>query len=213
VDHHDDWTHGPPDGPDPHDGDPFGHDPLGDHDALGPLGDHDPLDDHDPSGTEHLADAGDPYGHGEVGGFEPDLRHDADLGDADRSTVDSYSTVDGDEPAEPGVDAHVFGVDHDLPPGDLDPAVADFPPPLDLPDRPEPGDGYPWSDADTLGDPGTGAGWPQPLEPVDAAPPLADLLSFAGVDPPGAGVDPWAALVDSDDPAVSALARWWGPVS
>jgi hypothetical protein len=98
-------------------------------------------------------------------------------------------------------------VDHDLPPGDG--AAPDFPPPLDLPDRPEPIDGYPWSDPDALGDP-SGTWWP---EPVDASPPADDLLSYAAMDPPGAGVDAWAALLDSDDPAVSALARWWGPVT
>ena len=49
--------------------------------------------------------------------------------------------------------------------------------------------------------------------PLDAAPPVGDLLAYAGMEPAGPGGDDWAALVDSDDPAVSALARWWGPVS
>ncbi|GGL12235.1 hypothetical protein GCM10012284_53650 [Mangrovihabitans endophyticus] len=35
-----------------------------------------------------------------------------------------------------------------------------------------------------------------------------ELADYAGIHPP-TGDDPWAALADSDDPAVSALARWW----
>ena len=203
MDHHDDWTHWPPE-PDPHEGDLGGHDGLGHHD----LGGHDPLDGydtdpgHDPYGGHDDAIAG--YGD------DTDLRHDADLVDLPGRDLSGHdptdpqpSIMDGHAAAGAGVDEHLFGVDHDLPPGDAD---AYFPPPLDLPDRPEPVDGYPWSDPDTLGE---AADTPPP----DAAPPLSDLLSYAGMEPSATGGDGWAALVDSDDPAVSALARWWGPVS
>lgn len=209
MDHHDDWAHWPPE-PDPHDGDLGGHDALEGHDGLGHdgLGGHDPLDGYD-------ADPGhDPYGgHDDaVAGYgdEADLRHDADLVDLPGHDLTGHdptdpqsSIMDGHAAAEAGVDEHLFGVDPDLPSGDAD---AYFPPPLDLPDRPEPVDGYPWSDPEILGDTADNP-------PLDAAPPVGDLLAYAGMEPAGPGGDDWAALVDSDDPAVSALARWWGPVS
>jgi hypothetical protein len=216
VDHHDDWMHWPPDGPEPH-GDPGAHGDAA-HELGDPGGHGDDLGGHDlgvdPFGGDHLADVSghDPYGPADdgMGGHDPygpaDLRHDADLGDVPGHGTPDQSTMDGPGAAEAGIDVHVVGVDHDVPPGDApDP---DFPPPLDLPDRPEPVDGYPWSDPATLGDIGTVTGLPQF---ADGAPPADDLLSYAGMDPPGPGVDPWAALADSDDPAVSALARWWGP--
>jgi len=212
VDHHDDWTHWPPE-PDPHEGD------LGGHDALDGLG-HDGLGGHDPLDGYDTDPGHDPYGgHDDaVAGYgdDTDLRHDADLVDLPGRDLSGHdptdpqpSIMDGHAAAGAGVDEHLFGVDHDLPPGDAD---AYFPPPLDLPDRPEPVDGYPWSDPATLGD--TGTGWPEPVDSPDSpgSPPMDDLLSYAGMDPPATG-DGWAALVDSDDPAVSALARWWGPVS
>ena len=43
-------------------------------------------------------------------------------------------------------------------------------------------------------------------EPVAAA----DLAAYDGTEPPD-GPDPWAALLGSEDPATSALARWWSP--
>ena len=209
MDHHDDWTHWPPE-PDPHEGD------LGGHDALDGLG-HDGLGGHDPLDGYDTDPGHDPYGgHDDaVAGYgdDTDLRHDADLVDLPGRDLSGHdptdpqpSIMDGHAAAGAGVDEHLFGVDHDLPPGD---AHAYFPPPLDLPDRPEPVDGYPWSDPATLGD--TGTGWPEPVD-SPGSPPMDDLLSYAGMDPPATG-DGWAALVDSDDPAVSALARWWGPVS
>ena len=209
MDHHDDWAHWPQE-PDPHNGDPGGHDALDAHDGLGHEGlGHDDLGGHDPLDGYDTDPGHDPYaGHDDaVAGYggqfdSPDLRHDADLGDlAGHDPTDPQpSIMDADGS---GHEEQVFGVDHDLPPGDAD---AYFPPPLDLPDRPEPVDGYPWSDPDTLGE---AADTPPP----DAAPPLSDLLSYAGMEPSATGGDGWAALVDSDDPAVSALARWWGPVS
>lgn len=211
MDHHDDWTHLPPE-PGPHEPDP-GHDALDGHDGLGHdgVGGHDPLDalggyDTDPYGGHDDALAG--YGdHVDP----PDLRHDADLGDLpSHDPADPQpSMMDSAGSGGPAPEEHLFGVDHDLPPGEAD---AYFPPPVDLPDRPEPVDGYPWSDPATLVDAGTG--WPEPADvPPAGAPPVGDLLSYAGMEPPADGGDGWTALVDSDDPAVSALARWWGPVS
>ena len=216
MDHHDDWMHWPPDEPGSHDdaghdagvhdpghGDDLGHDPYGTHDPYHGDDQLAGVTGHDPYGTGDDALGGhDPYPADP--GHEPDLRHDADLGDPPGDHT--ASTVD--TPAgEAGVDVHVVGVDHDAVTGEAtDP---DFPPPLDLPDRPEPVDGYPWSDPATLGDIGTVSGLPQ----FDAAAPVDDLLSYAGMDPPGPGVDPWAAMADSDDPAVSSLARWWGPAT
>lgn len=80
-----------------------------------------------------------------------------------------------------------------------------FPPAVDVGPLPEPVDGFPWIDTGSLGlvdaaavhaDAGT--------EPVDPH----ELAEYAGTDLPP-GVDPWAALADSDDPATAALARWW----
>ncbi|KUL30887.1 hypothetical protein [Actinoplanes awajinensis] len=82
-------------------------------------------------------------------------------------------------------------------------ATDDFPPALDVGDLPEPVDGFPWVDATTLGSADT---YTPPLETVD---PLA-LAAHAGVEIPD-GADPWATLAASDDPAISALARWWTP--
>ena len=45
--------------------------------------------------------------------------------------------------------------------------------------------------------------------PAAAGPDPAELAEYAAEDlPPGA--DPWAALAGSEDPATSALARFWG---
>jgi hypothetical protein len=80
-----------------------------------------------------------------------------------------------------------------------------FPPSLDLGDLPVPVDGPPWTDPDLLGVAPLG-------EPAVATSPVdaAELYGYAALDAPAAG-DPWAALVGSDDPATSALARWWSP--
>lgn len=80
-------------------------------------------------------------------------------------------------------------------------SVSDFPPALDVGDLPEPVDGFPWVDAASLGT----ADFTTPeTDPVAAQ----DLAAYAATDlPPGA--DGWETLAASDDPAVSALARWW----
>ena len=82
--------------------------------------------------------------------------------------------------------------------------AGDFPPTLDV-DLPEPVDGFPWIDTATLGsaDP---AGFTAPTEPVSPQ----ELAAYAGVDLDG-DADPWTTLAASEDPATSALARWWTP--
>jgi len=122
-----------------------------------------------------------------------------------------------DDAAEPGVvdvtDGHAMG------PVGADPDAATdfeqvglFPPAVDVGPLPEPVDGFPWIDTGSLGLYHAGldqAGLAEPAaEPVAAQ----DLAAYAAEDLPP-GVDPWAALADSDDPATSALAKWWHPES
>ncbi|HEU4348167.1 MAG TPA: hypothetical protein VFR35_10295, partial [Actinoplanes sp.] len=102
----------------------------------------------------------------------------------------------------------VVGADPDAVPDLADP-VQVFPQILDVGPLPEPMDGFPWIDTGSLG-----AAGPQPVsaETLQAVtgetPDPRELAEYAGVDLPG-GQDPWAALADSDDPAVSALARFY----
>ena len=202
-DHGDHGGHDPGghDEPVPETGSPF-HDDLFGHDDA--LGDHSPdgLGDHglDDAGLDDagLGDAGlDAHGaDGAAGGWddlhEPGTGHD-DAGD--HAVVD---VTDG----------------HGLGPVGADPdAVADieqvstFPPIVDVGPLPEPVDGFPWIDTGSLGLYHSGL-----VDPAAAAEPVPaeDLAAYAGADLPP-GVDPWAALADSDDPATSTLARWWAP--
>ncbi|MGH8881391.1 MAG: hypothetical protein ACRD0P_29255, partial [Stackebrandtia sp.] len=80
----------------------------------------------------------------------------------------------------------------------------EFPPDLDLDTVPEPIDGPPWSDADLLGDAGDSADttWAA-FNNTDS---MNELFTMDGT----SGGD-WEALLASDDPAVSSLARWWQP--
>ncbi|BBH69604.1 hypothetical protein ACTI_62890 [Actinoplanes sp. OR16] len=77
-----------------------------------------------------------------------------------------------------------------------------FPPALDLGELPEPVDGFPWIDTATLGAPDA-AGFTPPLDPVTPD----ELAAYAHTGQPA----DWATLAESDDPATSALARWWTP--
>jgi hypothetical protein len=103
----------------------------------------------------------------------------------------------------PEHDMGLVGADPDaLPDADPDP-VDMFPQVVDVGPLPEPVDGFPWIDTGSLGvvDAHT-------IEAHDAEVTPQELAEYAGADlPPGA--DPWAALADSEDPATSALARWW----
>ncbi|MFI6761370.1 hypothetical protein ACIBF5_19755 [Micromonospora sp. NPDC050417] len=71
---------------------------------------------------------------------------------------------------------------------------------------PEPIDGWPWADPAALGHPDT---VPDPAAVPAAAPDPAELAGYAAQELPP-DVDPWAVLADSEDPATSALARFWG---
>ncbi|MBE1490460.1 hypothetical protein [Plantactinospora soyae] len=109
-------------------------------------------------------------------------------------------------PADPPI-----GADPDLDPyGDTaqwsEPAWS-APDASDLGPPPEPVDGFPWADPALLGDPAAA-----PVEPTAAgpAPGPEELADYAGTELPADG-DPWTALADSEDPATSALARFWSP--
>jgi hypothetical protein len=178
---------------------------------------------------------GDGPGEHDHGGFDADLPGrdldtDLSLGDdladplgTDADPADELaggpdpSTGDGDVPAEEPLPAaeldreQLVGADPDLPAeggGDWGPQ---FPPSLELEHVPDPVDGYPWSDPGALGggDPDAArAGWDAAAG--WSAPAPAELADYAGAEVPSGG-DPWAALLGSDDPATSSLARWWAP--
>ena len=146
-----------------------------------------------------------------------DIHHDDALPDHDlpdtHETADTHETWQeshepepahyGDEQDEPH-ELHTVGADPDaLSEPDAAENVDVFPPVLDVGPLPEPVDGFPWIDTGSLGlvDPATVHAAAIPVNPED-------LAAYAGTDLPP-GVDPWAALADSDDPATSALAKWW----
>jgi hypothetical protein len=229
MDHHDDWAELPEHEPGLGDADTA--DLGGDH--LGGLGDHDHLDRYEEHDGYPDADAQTPPLHGPDLSPGPDLWHESgdydvpghdlgsdpghDLDQHDAGTPGHYDGPDDQPPSGEHVE-HVVGVDPDLP-GDHDPGghdgwhEHDFPPPLELDTRPEPTDGYPWADPDTLGDPGTGPDTDHGGLPLGAGASVGDLFAYAGLDAVPAGVDPWSLLLGSDDPATSALARWWGPAA
>ncbi|MFY1631885.1 hypothetical protein ACN27F_01170 [Solwaraspora sp. WMMB335] len=104
------------------------------------------------------------------------------------------------------------GVDPDAPPGGDDWPEPSFPPPLDASGVPTPVDGWPWADADLLGDwssddgVATDAG-PGVDVPTYGSVEAGELADYAGIGDRGA--DLWSALLGSDDPATSTLARFW----
>ena len=155
------------------------------------------------------ADDADPPGFDPDGdvdaGLEPDPGADAAAWD------DQYEPGTGHDAAEQAVVDVTEG--HGLGPVGADPDAAPdleqvsvFPPVVDVGPLPEPVDGFPWIDTGSLGLYHAG-----PVDAVAAEPvPAQDLADYAAAELPP-GVDPWAALADSDDPATSALARWWQP--
>jgi hypothetical protein len=213
---------------------PLGHDPLG-HDVAGddPLGSgpdgpdtsHQPgpdltheatFDDETPAGHGHFGAAGDVYPEDDpfaAGHHDAPASH-------DDSHDDSHDVVHDEVPADhdPLADDHQLvdhpvGADPDVDPrADGDWHGPEFPPTLDLHDAPEPIDGYPWSDPQVLG-----TGLPDGAiddsgyhESAWQHPSIGDLYDYAG-DEQAPGIDGWHALLGSDDPAASSLARWWTP--
>lgn len=213
MDHHDDWAHWsdePADLPDADTAD-LGGDPLGD------LGHHDGLDHGLEDTADHPGDEpADDYAH--PAEPAPDLLHDGGeeyLGEAHDDPWPAEHAPDPHDVPDPhggyAADEAPFG-DPDLG-AEHDPGWHgdEFPPPLEFDHAaPEPVDGYPWSDPATLGEPAAVdvADGPDHYGVAGAAHP-DDLFAYAGTTPPAG--DPWAALLGSDDPATSALARWWAP--
>src|SRR5947207_5792202 len=198
MDHHGDWDQWHEDGHEL-DGDAadLGHNDLG-HDDFGQHELADPGHEDYSGGYDSYEDApGHDFSHG------PDLVHEGGPDDLADDHVEHHEAADYDAAPD-----HVVGLDPDVPP---DPDTgwhdSDFPPPLDLDVRPEPADGYPWADPDTLGDPGHGYGLDADHGVSGSAPP-GDLYAYAGIDAPPPGLDPWGHLLASDDPATGALARF-----
>jgi hypothetical protein len=212
TDHWDDW---PGDGPEFDDRDTadltgpedptdpgYGHYLIDDGADLGPDDDAGPADD----ATDDATDGGGAAAFG-YGGFEdgPDEPLAGPPDAAPPGPTDGPEPGDG--PAAGDAEAPV-GADPDLVPYADAGAWPEpgFPEPLDIGPLPEPVDGFPWTDPATLG----GSGGAEPPAPPAGPPPPADLAEYAGEElPPGA--DPWQALAASDDPATSALARFWQP--
>jgi hypothetical protein len=183
---------------------PDHHDDPGYHDEH-----HDPLHEPDDSAAhdvDPLPLPDDDHGFWDVhhdAGVPDDAPHDVayehHADDLHAGTAPEHAdTVETHEPAS-------VGADPDAQP-DYDGTDTVFPPTVDVGPLPEPVDGFPWIDTGSLGvvDPAAlhdTAGQHEPVDPHE-------LAEYAGTDLPP-GVDPWAALADSEDPATSALARWW----
>jgi hypothetical protein len=156
-----------------------------DHDTpdTGHPGDHAPGD-HAPD--NHAPDGHDPY---------------ADQHDTGEHAPEALVGTD------PDLDHHADHADwHDDNP---------FPPGLDI-HAPEPVDGFPWSDPSALGDGAAPDDYTHDYSHLvntgDEGGPAhaADLAQYDGVEVPP-GTDAWTHLLGSEDPATSALARWWSP--
>jgi hypothetical protein len=162
------------------------------------------VDEH-PAGTEH--DTGhDTPATGHPDG-SPDEGHDPSHDPSHDPYADGHGTEEHSPEAlvgtDPDLDHHADHADwHDDNP---------FPPGLDI-HAPEPVDGFPWTDPSALGE---GAGpddYSHLVNTGDEGGPAhaADLAQYDGVEIPP-GTDAWTHLLGSDDPATSALARWWSP--
>jgi len=192
FDGHDDFGGG-----DPHGGDDDLEEPLGTEHAAAAYDQSVDASAHDGDGFD-TAD-GDPAQHADLEPATDPTDHTGDPGD----TGDAGVEVDAVQHAE------TFGSDPDLHGDDGWPGPV-FPEELHLDGPPEPVDGFPWSDADVLGEPddSLSAGY-DPATHTDPADP-ADLAGYDGMDLP-AGADPWSLLLHSDDPATSSLAGFWAP--
>jgi hypothetical protein len=168
---------------------------------------------HHDDGGEH--DAGDAGFHDEPLHFDDPqpYDHDSAYDPADDTPPPPddglHHHIDADDPHQPMSDeAHTpDAADDTHTPEPFEPELAatdtTFPPAVDI-DLPEPVDGFPWIDTGSLGVVDPAAFTDTHTDPVDPH----DLAEYAGTDlPPGA--DPWATLAESEDPATSALARWW----
>lgn len=197
------------------------------HGAPGPGTDspfHDDLfghDDADPHGFGAAeVDAGDDFdaGHDDAGGHDFDGGHDP-AESRDAAGWDDHEPGTGHDDAA-GSDVVDVTDGHAMGPVGADPdAAADFaqvsafPPAVDVGPLPEPVDGFPWIDTGSLGLYHSGLDAAALAEPAGTEPVAAqDLAAYAAEELPP-GVDPWAALAESDDPATSALAKWWNPDS
>ena len=130
---------------------------------------------------------------------EPE-QHTPDFAEEHHTPVEPAAEV---EPDSADAVLHTLGVDPDALPEPGDDAADLFPAAVDLGPLPEPVDGFPWIDTGSLGV------VDQAMLDAAGTPDPAELADYAATDlPPGA--DPWAALEASEDPAVSALAKFWG---
>lgn len=158
--------------------------------------DHHDFDGHDPAPFDEHAPPDDHLSWED--GHDYDLSHDVESvpHEVAAHDVDPHDVVDDAPPPETGAHAD-FSDLSDLP------EESPFPPTVDVGELPEPVDGFPWIDTGSLGVADIHAA----LDTTDPVHP-AELAEYNGTDLPP-GVDPWAALADSDDPATAALAKWW----
>jgi hypothetical protein len=189
--------------------------PLAFDGEIHPAGTHDA----DVSHHGNLSDGDAPEEPLALDGHDADAsHHDVFPGPGDHTATpddhgDSQHT-DHDTPYV-GTD-HIVGADPDLTHHTDDTTWADpaFPPALEFGHPPEPVDGFPWSDPTLLGDPTAhhvdAGGDPFTTDQNLTTPSEHDLAEYAGADLPS-HTDAWTALLDSDDPATSGLARWWAP--
>ena len=175
---------------------------------------------HDDPGEHHLPETADDPGLEPID-LGPPGDDDWDVPEPYAGDHDAPAAVADPAPAGYGDDAPAPAAEHAAPvaaePLTADPVGADpdaaaepaaaadvFPPALDVGPLPEPVDGFPWIDTGSLGVADIAAAQPS------GAPTAADLAAHAAVDLPP-GVDPWAHLAASDDPATAALARFYRP--
>ena len=174
------------------------------------------MSDHDFGGhDDDFAVFGDPH---DTGGHDPGGHELPELPDHGLDEHDPDSGLGGHDPGEhwhtPPVAEHHDTSYEDLAADEHPADAADdtaaaltpevFPPAVDVGDLPEPVDGFPWIDTGSLGVVPATALTDAGADPVDPA----GLAEYAAAELPPAA-DPWAALAADEDPATSALARWW----